>query len=513
MPLLSLSDYLDKHSSDWLNTAKTLLDGAASTTVRLGVTGLSRSGKTVFITALVHALLEGTGSRSLPVLSTLPGLRAYLEPQPDDDIPRFAYEDHLNTLSGPDRTWPQSTRHISQLRVTLEWDTEAGAVGLLGLKRRLHIDIVDYPGEWLLDLSLLQQDFATWSEATLHSLRNRHDSKAKPFLDFLDELAGKDQHSASTTVSSSSSSQDAEQLAIAGAKQFTKALHAVRDDANTQAILGPGRFLWPGDLADTPQITFFPWSTTQPTSKQDMDDPEKSSSDLYELLKRRYEAYKANVVKPFFEDHFQRIDRQIVLIDALTPLNRGAMAVRDLEDALHTVLQAFRPGRNAWLSFLTGRRIDRIVFAATKADHIHSQQHRTLESILDRIIARANRSADDAGAETRCLALASIRATQDINTETDGVVYHCIKGIPVSGESIAGQTYDGTRDAIIFPGDLPKDVLDVFDPEDTHIGDFDFVRFRPPLHLQNDNETNQAQSWPQIGLGKAVAFLFGDVLK
>ncbi|HRJ69543.1 MAG TPA: YcjX family protein, partial [Beijerinckiaceae bacterium] len=28
-------------------------------TLRLGVTGLSRSGKTVFITALVHALISG----------------------------------------------------------------------------------------------------------------------------------------------------------------------------------------------------------------------------------------------------------------------------------------------------------------------------------------------------------------------------------------------------------------------------------------------------------------------
>ena len=28
---------------------------------------------------------------------------------------------------------------------------------------RLHVDIVDYPGEWLLDLPLLSKDFATWS--------------------------------------------------------------------------------------------------------------------------------------------------------------------------------------------------------------------------------------------------------------------------------------------------------------------------------------------------------------
>ena len=43
-------------------TARALLDWGShliNPTVRLGVTGLSRAGKTVFITALVHGLLRG----------------------------------------------------------------------------------------------------------------------------------------------------------------------------------------------------------------------------------------------------------------------------------------------------------------------------------------------------------------------------------------------------------------------------------------------------------------------
>ena len=70
-------------------------------TLRLGVTGLSRAGKTVFITALVHALTKGA---RLPLFDSYAQgriARAYLEPQPDDDLPRFAYEDHLAALSGP----------------------------------------------------------------------------------------------------------------------------------------------------------------------------------------------------------------------------------------------------------------------------------------------------------------------------------------------------------------------------------------------------------------------------
>jgi predicted YcjX-like family ATPase len=41
------------------------------------------------------------------------------------------------------------------------------------------------------------------------------------------------------------------------------------------------------------------------------------------MMERRYEAYKTHVVKPFFREHIARLDRQIVLIDAMQALNAG----------------------------------------------------------------------------------------------------------------------------------------------------------------------------------------------
>src|SRR5690349_24496160 len=67
-------------------------------TVRIGVTGLSGAGKTVFITALVHDLVHGA---RMPVFEPLASgriARARLEPQPDDAVPRFEYERHLDAL-------------------------------------------------------------------------------------------------------------------------------------------------------------------------------------------------------------------------------------------------------------------------------------------------------------------------------------------------------------------------------------------------------------------------------
>src|SRR5262245_63724089 len=107
-------------------------------TVRLGVTGLSRAGKTVFITALVHGLIRGG---RFPVFEALAGGRiaeARLAPQPDDAVPRFDYETHLRALID-ERRWPESTRRVSELRVIIEYQTQRGAM------RTLTLDIVDYP--------------------------------------------------------------------------------------------------------------------------------------------------------------------------------------------------------------------------------------------------------------------------------------------------------------------------------------------------------------------------------
>ena len=140
--------------------------GITEPTLRLGVTGLSRSGKTVFITALVHALLKNA---RLPVFETQTEGRirkVYLEPQPNDHLPRFAYEQNLAALIGENRHWPDSTRQISQLRLTLEYAPEFFIARNFG-SGRLHVDIVDYPGEWLLDLPLLNQSYQQWSANTL----------------------------------------------------------------------------------------------------------------------------------------------------------------------------------------------------------------------------------------------------------------------------------------------------------------------------------------------------------
>src|SRR5690606_32276194 len=113
---------------------------------------------------------------------------AKLAEYPDATIPRFAYEQHLEALTGKTPVWPESTRRISQLRVVLKFQSRSWLSGFSG-PSTLNLDIVAYPGEWLLDLPLLGLSFAEWSAEALERARRPDSGKeAGPFLDLLDSL-------------------------------------------------------------------------------------------------------------------------------------------------------------------------------------------------------------------------------------------------------------------------------------------------------------------------------------
>ena len=171
------------------------------------------------------------------------------------------------------------------------------------------------------------------------------------------------------------------------------------------SLLPPGRFLMPGDLAGSPALTFAPLDVPADGTAPD--------GSLWAMMRRRYEAYKDVVVRPFFRDHFARLDRQIVLVDALAAFNAGPEALHDLEAALAGILDCFRIGRSTLLSALFRPRIDRILFAATKADHLHHTSHDRLEAILRRMVAKPPASAEVAGAAIDVVALAAVRATRE----------------------------------------------------------------------------------------------------
>jgi predicted YcjX-like family ATPase len=476
--------------------ARALIDFAGHLvrpTVRLGVTGLSGAGKTIFITALVHDLIH---SGRLPVFEPLASGRiahARLAPQPDDAVPRFDYESHVRALVA-ERRWPESTRRISELRLVIDYQSARGA----RRNRTLTLDIVDYPGEWLLDLPLLATSFADWSATTLRLAREA--PRRTLATAWLDDLAGRDPESP-----------EHEQTALTLARLFTDYLRACRDERYALRLLPPGRFLMPGDLEGSPALTFSPLDLPR--------DGATPKNSLWAMMERRYESYKSVVVRPFFDEHFARLDRQIVLIDALAAFNAGPAALTDLEAALGTILACFHVGKNTIASTLLRPRIDRILFAATKADHLHHANHDRLERILARLVGRAIARAKFTGAAIDVVALAAVRATREAKVERGRESFASIVGAPVAGEIAGDDIFDGNTEAAVFPGDLPDNPDTLLCADGAGFAglaaagaagaDFRFLRFRPPRLEATDGG---CASLPHIRMDRALQFLLGDLM-
>ena len=456
--------------------------GAFTPTLRLGVTGLSRAGKTIFITSLVHNLLTGGRLPGFTPLTEGRLIGAKLAEYPDATIPRFAYEQHLAALTGKTPVWPESTRRISQLRVVLKFQSRHWYAGMTG-PSTVNLDIVDYPGEWLLDLPLLGMSFAEWSAEALDRA-DRATGEADAFLKLLEEI----------DPLKDAKDTDAERLAAT----FTDYLRRSREHG-AMSTLPPGRFLLPGDLEGSPALTFAPL----PIPRQAV-----RNTSLYAMLEGRYEAYKDQVVRPFFREHFARLDRQIVLVDTLRALNAGPAAVADLETALTAVLGCFRQGETNPLLRPFVRKIDRILFAATKADHVHHTSHDRLEAILNRLVANASKRARFAGADTRSMAIAGIRATREGSISEGGETLPTLIGTPIAGEVLDKVTYDGKTEIALFPGDLPERPDSLFE-NGTPVA-LNFLRFTPPQNL--DRNANGDVVLPHIRFDRALDYLIGDWL-
>ena len=262
--------------------------------IRLGVTGLSRAGKTVFITSLVANLLDRGRMPQFRAAASGAIQTAYLQPQPDDTIPRFAFEDHLGALTANESHWPQGTQRVYELRLSLKVQP-TGLLGGFQGPRTVHLDIVDYPGEWLLDLSLLDLDFATWSAQVLSRLDDRPMAgDVRAALAAIDPLAPFDEPQAQE---------------LAGV--FTTHLNAAREAGFSDCT--PGRFLLPGDLEGSPVVTFAPLPL--------VDKPARKS--LWREFERRFESYKRNVVRPFSAIIFQRSTARLCWLMCSARSTRG----------------------------------------------------------------------------------------------------------------------------------------------------------------------------------------------
>ncbi|MGE4046011.1 MAG: YcjX family protein [Acetobacteraceae bacterium] len=371
-------------------------------TLRVAVTGLSRAGKTVLITSLVANLLAMKSGRD-----TLPALRAWLDrggpnrlrqvrllPAGAGTMPLFDVMGKLEELASDQPHWPARTEDLAEVELELEIAPAAGMLSGLRVMAgapRIRLSLLDYPGEWLLDLPMLEQSYRVWSAETLERLRQApRDAMAAPFLRYV------------AAINPDAPAEDA--LLLRGHRLYQEALLACREKLGLR-YLQPGRFLCPGPRSEAPFMWFFPIDNAAAT-------PRDGSANA--LLEARFEAYKTDMRRGFFDTYFRDFDRQIVLVDVLGALHAGKVAYEDTERAIGDIAASLT-ARDGWLGgLLGGARVERVAFVATKADHVPELQRENLRALL-RDMARPARAHGPAAEDA-----VSYHVAASIVSTTDG---------------------------------------------------------------------------------------------
>lgn len=423
--------------------------------VRLAVTGLRRSGKTVFTTALVHHLLDG---HDLPFVAAVHEdryLGARLLPVTG---PAFPFERFRRVLLDESPRWPEPTQTLTTLKLELRFRATGYLQRWLAPTGSLIVEIIDYPGEWLLDLPLLGMDYAQFAAEAI-----ARDDRAPRAA-----VAGEWRRALETLDATT----DPSTLVEIYRRYLTRVQHEL-----ALSIVQPGRLV----TADPdPKTDFAPLPLDAPPA-------------LRAAMAERFAAYKRTVVEPFYRNHFSRFDRQIVLVDLLHALNAGRAHFTDCQEALATILESFRYGSNSLVARLFQPHIEKLLFAASKADHVAANQHANLKQLLELMIAPARRKARFAGLATDVLALAALRATDTVRTEHQGQQLSCVRG----------RLKDEERETVLFPGEIPADLPE---DEDWRSGRFRFCDFRPRRLMPG-------QKGQHLRLDQAIEFLLGDKLQ
>ncbi|MGB0894866.1 MAG: YcjX family protein [Parashewanella sp.] len=454
--------------------------------IRLAVTGLSGAGKTAFITGLVNQLLKSgypNKGANLPLWQLsreqrLLGVEREL--QPDLAIPSFNYQSAMHSLTQSPSRWPESTRNISQIRLAIHYQPESGIISKFTDKAKLLVDIIDYPGEWLLDLPLLDLSFSQWC---LQQQKRMSILKNSPLFTEFEQQAGQIKL--------------VDEVDARGIEKAAKLYHQLLNDlVDNQGfyLAQPGRMILPGELEGSPLLTWFP---IMGVSESELADLEKSATknSNFAVLKTRYQAYVSNVVKPFYKDHFCHFDRQIVLIDSLSALNRGAAQVNDMSDALSQILKSYQFGQSNILKRLFSPKIDKLLFAASKVDHITRDQQANLLCLLNDMLASSQQFAAIKGCQVETMAISAIKATKHGMVQSDGNDIEVVKGRNLTGEAIT-----------IYPGEVPKRLPNMAFWQQQG---FNFTQFSPPQDIEQLNDPQLEH----IRLDHLLQFLLGDKLE
>lgn len=382
-------------------TSNTLADVFSKETHRFTITGLSRSGKSMLFTSLITLLKSRSeeGLACLPLLRYLPPSRVLdMHIEPIEGYKPFPHLKNIAALEAGD--WPEATEEAYGFKLVVRLKQTAS------IKRHLmpHSDVVfefiDYPGEWITDIPMLNKTYAHWSDSAWAQLSSGPQQYyAHAWKQVVNEF-------------------DFEQTPT---PQLIQQLvthyrdYLVQAKANGISLLQPGSFLLESSDFNWQEFGFTPL-------------PSSITSDVshpwYRAFEKHYSAFQKDWLTPLKHSIFKETDKQIILVDLFEGLNHSRQHLYQLKETLSHLADTFVYGQSGWFSrnVLRKQQIGKVAFVATKSDLIPENQQQNLLSLLTQVTEGARARFNDKPIQFEHFLVSAMQVT-DEGANKDAIRY------------------------------------------------------------------------------------------
>lgn len=435
--------------------------------LRLAVTGLSHAGKTVFLTSMINFLLENGSEHS--ALFRRNGLMVSAKELPlDKTINRFPYEDYLRGFKKKPPQWPEPTKKESEFHLKLMLRKRKKA-------REYRLELVDYPGEQIIDLPLWENTYETWSDETVRALK----------VGIRGSLSQEFRQACKTLSDHSPQNVTQKKNAIEEYRRYLS--KCKKKELN---FLQPSKMLLE-DLNDE-NLAFCP------LGKKTRETIPSTTADF----KKQFKAYRSKNVLDFALELLQ-CRRQIVLVDILQILKNGVPVYNDAVRCFDCILDTYRYKRywrfiESMLSFFSNKvSVERVAFVATKADQATRANRYNMKALLEELVTKKHgylRSSTKA--DVRFFFGAANRSTKDKKAIYQGRELSVLAGRP--------KKMNVAKERLIYPGEVPSQWPNKWEPDEEA---YRFPEFLPELLPPRNGVI-----FGHINLDEVLLYVFEDLV-
>lgn len=448
---------------------------------RIGVVGMYRSGKTVFMTSLINHLWRhdpvrfplGRGDVSLGNFKRLPAEAGW---------PEFDYEAYRSALQTNQR-WPEKSLVGRQFRCSLtrsDWPYT-----------RLGLNLLDLAGERLADMPMAHYGFAEWSDRItgLMATGTEYQGLAGEYLNLFEARTG---------------SGPAEDEILTGYRRTLArcCLAYLPVITPSSLLLGAG-----GDYVRARDVEGIVARRVVGLDRDRQFAPlpggfRRKNPSLAAAFEARYKEYRKEVVLGL-ANWLAEAHQLVVLIDLTSLLAGGLGAYHGALNLVEELLAWVDPGRSLPGRFfsllvkpLSGGRlalpgITRIAFVAAKADKVHSADRQRLMILLkDMVAAKMAGLQEDLKLRVEYFVCSSVKSTASL---ADG----SLEGQPLYLAEGAGDRPSGLSK--FRPSSLPDHW-----PADWPPGEYNFPDVLPQMPARRDLAP------AHIGLNQVAEFLLAE---